>query len=105
MSAAAGDRTFFVAESAIGSNGTGTCPTDRFLRFGVTGSGAITAPRLVGVQVKGMVFALSVSPDGTRLAYSTDCTTDVQSDPVWALHVMDLASGVVSAWSQRGHHD
>jgi hypothetical protein len=98
MSAAAGDRTFFVAESAIGSNGTGTCPTDRFLRFGVTGSGTITAPRLVGVQVKGMVFALSVSPDGTRLAYSTDCM-DVQSDPVWALHVMDLASGVVSTWA------
>jgi hypothetical protein len=99
MSAAAGDRTFFVAESAIGSNGTGTCPTDRFLRFGVSGSGAVTALHQVGVQVKGMVFAPSVSRDGTRLAYSTDCTTVVHSDPFWALHVMDLASGAVSTWT------
>jgi hypothetical protein len=101
MSAAAGDRTFFVTESAIGSNGIGTCPADRFLRFGVTGSGAITAPRQVGAQVKGMVSAPSVSPDGTRLAYSTACTTDVQSAPVWALHVMDLASGAVSTWTNE----
>jgi len=103
VSAAADNRTFIVAESAVGSNGTGTCPVDRFLRFTVTNAGAITGVREVGAHVTGMIRGtiapMAVSPDGTRLAYSTICTTLANPSPVPALHVMNLASGAITTWT------
>jgi len=95
ISAAAGDRTFFVAEQ----RGDGTCPADRFLEFGITNSGVITSLRQVGVRALGMVGSLTAAPGGTRLAYTTVCSTLANPGPVWVLHVMDLASGAVSSWT------
>jgi hypothetical protein len=94
ISAAADDRTFFVAESK-----QGLCPTDRFLEFGVTDSGVPTGLRQVGVYVSGMIGPLAASPGGTRLAYTTVCSTLANPGPTWVLHVMDLASGAVSTWT------
>jgi hypothetical protein len=95
ISAAASDRTFFVAEGS----GSGTCPTDRFLEFSVTGTGTLTGPHQVGVRATGMIGSLAASPDGTRLAYTTVCSTLANPGPVWVVHVMHLASGAVSSWT------
>jgi hypothetical protein len=95
ISAAAGDRAFFVAEQS----GTGLCPADRFQEFSVTGTGLLTGLHQVGVRVTGMIGSLAASPDGTRLAYTTVCSTLANPGPVWVLHVMDLASGAVSSWT------
>jgi len=86
------------AERASASN-QGLCPTDRFLEFGVTDSGVPTGLRQVGVHVSGMIGPLAASPDGTRLAYTTVCSTLANPGPTWVLHVMDLASGAVSTWT------
>ncbi len=94
ISAAASDRTFFVAESS-----QGLCPADRFLEFGVTDSGLPTGLHQVGVPASGMLGPLAASPDGTRLAYTTVCITPAHPGPAWVLHVMDLASGAVSSWT------
>jgi len=94
VSAAADDRTFVVAES-----GLGTCPADRFFRFSVMGTGALTGLRQVAALADGMVEALAVSPDGTRLAFVSVCTTLAHPGPVWILHVIDLASGAVTTWT------
>jgi hypothetical protein len=94
VSAAADDRTFFVAEAATGPS---LCPADKFLEFTVTSAGRITDLHQVGVQVKGMVEGMAASPGGTRLAYSTICESMTSS--VWSLHVMDLSSGTVSSWT------
>jgi hypothetical protein len=94
ISAAASDRTFFVAEST-----PGLCPADRFLEFGVTDSGVPAGLHQVGVDASGMLGPLAASPDGTRLAYTTVCTTPANPGPTWVLHVMDLASGAVSTWT------
>ncbi len=94
ISAAASDRTFFVAESR-----QGLCPADRFLEFGVTGSGVPAGLHQVGVDASGMLGPLAASPDGTRLAYTTVCSTPANPGPTWVLHVMDLASGAVSTWT------
>lgn len=103
ISAAADNRTFIVAESAVGSNGTGTCPVDRFLRFTVTSAGAIAGVRQVGAHVTGMMGGstgpIAVSPDGRRLAYFTICTTLANPSPVPAVHVMNLASGAITTWT------
>jgi len=101
ISAAADDRTFFVAESMEGQNGTGTCPADRFLRFGVTSTGALTGQRGVDAHMhpSGTIGGLTASPDGTRLAYTTVCSTLASPGPDWVLHVLDVASGVVSTWT------
>ncbi|HEY1625388.1 MAG TPA: hypothetical protein VGG16_16480 [Streptosporangiaceae bacterium] len=95
VSAAASDRTFFVAEQ----HGEFTCPSDRFLEFKVAGSGVITGVHQVGSRVSGMIGSLTSSPGGTRLAYTTVCTTPAHPEPVWVVHVMDLASGAVSSWT------
>jgi hypothetical protein len=94
IAAAASDRTFFVAESK-----QGLCPADRFLEFGITGSGVPTGLHQVGTDASGMIGPLAASPDGTRLAYTTVCTTPAHPGPAWVLHVMDLASGAVSTWT------
>jgi hypothetical protein len=94
VSAAGGDRTFFVAESA-----PGLCPADRFLAFGVTDSGVPAGLHQVGVDASGLLGGLAASPDGTRLAYVTDCSTPANPGPTLLLHVMDLASGAVSTWT------
>jgi hypothetical protein len=95
ISAAASDRAFFVAEQS----GTGLCPADRFVEFSVTGTGMLTGLHQVGVRVTGMIGSLAASPDGTRLAYITVCSTLANPGPVWVLHVMDLTSGAVSSWT------
>jgi hypothetical protein len=92
VSAAASDRSFFVAASK-----QGLCPVSEFLEFTVTGSGSITGLHQVGSPITGMVENLAASPGGTRLAYSTICETMTSS--VWALHVMDIATGAVSTWT------
>jgi hypothetical protein len=94
ISAAASDRTFFVAESR-----QGLCPADRFLEFGVTDSGVPAGLHQVGVHASGLLGPLAASPDGTRLAYTTVCSTPANPGPAWVLHVMDLASGAVSTWT------
>jgi hypothetical protein len=95
ISAAANDRTFFVAVQTA----TGTCPADRFVEFGVTGSGKLTGPHPVGGRATGMVQAFAASPAGTKIAYTTVCTTLASPEPNWVLHVMNLASGAVSTWA------
>lgn len=80
-------------------SGSGTCPADRFLEFSVTGTGTPTGPPQAGVRATGMIGSLTASPDGTRLAYTTVCSTPANPGPVWVLHVMDLASGAVSSWT------
>lgn len=95
VSAAASDRTFFVAEQS----GSGTCPADRFLEFGVSGTGTLTGLHQAGGRVTGMIGSLAASPDGTRLAYTTVCSTQANPGPVWVLHVMNLASGAISSWT------
>lgn len=95
ISAAASDRTFFVAEQS----GSGTCPADRFLEFSVTGTGTLTGLHQAGGRVMGMIGSLAASPDGIRLAYTTVCSTPANPGPVWVLHVMHLASGAVSSWT------
>jgi hypothetical protein len=92
--AAASDRTFFVAES-----GPGLCPVNRFLEFGITEAGVPAGLHQVGVDASGLLGSLAVSPDGTRLAYTTDCSTPANPGPTYLLHVMDLASGAVSTWT------
>jgi hypothetical protein len=94
ISAAASDRTFFVAESR-----PGLCPADRFLEFGVTDNGVPTGLHQVGVDASGLLGPLAASPDGTRLAYTTVCSTPANPGPTWVLHVMNLASGAVSTWT------
>ncbi len=92
-----GDRTFFVAESR-----PGLCPADRFVEFGVTGTGVPAGLRQVGVDASGMLGGLAASPDGTRLAYVTDCSTPANPGPTLLLQVIDLASGAVSTWTADG---
>ena len=77
----------------------GLCPADRFLEFGVTDSGVPVGLHQVGVDASGMLGPLAASPDGARLAYTTVCTTPANPGPTWVLHVMDLASGAVSTWT------
>jgi hypothetical protein len=99
IAAAADDRTFYLAEGKIGNNSTGTCPSSRILEFGITSAGAVTGLHQVGVRVTGVISSLTASPDQTRLAYTTVCTTHASPLPDWVLHVMDLPSGTVSTWT------
>jgi hypothetical protein len=98
MSATAGDRTFFVSETPVQNPAKpNLCPANRFLRFDVTATGAVTGLRQAGRQVAGLNLQLAASPDGTRLAYWAYCG----SEPAWGLHVMNLASGAVSSWTSN----
>jgi hypothetical protein len=74
VSAAADDRTCLVAETGLGS-----CPGDRFFRFSVTGTGALFGLHQVAARADGLVEALAVSPDGTRVAFVSVCTTPIPS--------------------------
>jgi hypothetical protein len=96
VSATAGDRTFFVSETPVQNDRKpNLCPANRFLRFSITATGAVTGLRQVGRQVNGLNLQLAASPDGTRLAYFAYCGVN----SVWTLHVMNLASGALSTWT------
>jgi hypothetical protein len=96
ISAAANDRTFFLAEQ---HGQISSCPTDRFVEFSITSNGVPTGLHQVGSDATGMVGSLTASPDGSRLAYTTVCNTVARPGPTWVLHVMNLPSGKVSTWT------
>jgi len=99
VSVSADDRTFFVT---AGTDTECAPPTPtRFYRFTVTATGRVSGLRIVGKPVIGdMVSQFSVSPDGTKVAYTNQSCPEEPPGPSDAgvIKVMDLASGTVRSW-------
>lgn len=100
LTADASDREFYVASWP---SCTSAVPVSRFYRITITGSGQISGYHAVGVPVSGIVNALAVSPDGSRMAYAIQSTERCVNPPFKepspsAVHIMDLATGSVRTW-------
>lgn len=99
LTAAASDRVFFVG----GATKCSTAPTvSRFYRITITGSGRISGMTTVGSPLRGMVDDMTVSPDGSRMAYtlapSPRCQNPVNTQPRDVVRIMNLATGAVRTW-------
>jgi hypothetical protein len=95
ISAAADNSTFFVSTADVRAN----CPTNRFYRFSVSGSGKISGFDLVGPAMTGGISTMSVSPDGSRLAVAgATCVSSAHPNPVLKVQVGYLDTGSLRTW-------
>jgi hypothetical protein len=95
ISAAADNTSFFVSAADVRV----ICPTNRFYRFSVSGSGKISGFDLVGPTMTGEIGAMSASPDGSRIAaVGTTCTSAAHPNPVLTVQVRYLDTNSVRTW-------
>jgi len=99
LTAAAGDRAFFIAEYPC----TGTAvPRTTFYRITITGSGRISGIAPAARSIRGMVTSLAVSSDGSQMAYNA--LTRVCAGPGSGLpgegsvSVVNMSTGAVRTW-------
>lgn len=99
LTAAAGDRDFFIAEYPCTRAAAPVVTT--FYRITITDSGRISGIVPAG-HVQGMVTSLAVSPDGSQMAYNAlpgACAGHrLGSTGAGSVSVTDLATGAVRTW-------
>jgi hypothetical protein len=98
VSASTDPREFFVRATTAGCS---AASASSFFRFGVNGAGQISGFGPVGPQVHAFVSQFSVSPNASRIAFTTgDCGVGPNGANAQqaAVHVMTLSSGRVVTW-------
>jgi hypothetical protein len=106
LTAAAGDRAFYMAEYPCTRTGV---PLTTFHRITITGSGRISGIAAAGRPIRGMVTTLAVSPDGSQMAYNA--VTRVCAGPgrnfpgAGSVSVEDLSTGTVRTWQDTTVQD
>jgi hypothetical protein len=99
LTAAAGDRAFFIAEYPC----TGTAvPRTTFYRITITDSGRISGIAPAARPIRGMVTSLAVSSDGSQMAYNAltrVCAGSGSGLPgAGSVSVVDMSTGTVRTW-------
>ena len=110
LTVAAGDRAFYIGEYKCIQT---AIPRTTFYRITITGSGRISSMAPAGRPVEGMVTALAVSPDGSRMAYSAlqhACAVRMPSLKAMlkgasSVNVTDLSTGTVRTWQYASGQD
>jgi hypothetical protein len=101
LTAEASDRAFYIASAPVCAPRTMKATSQaRFYRITINGSGRISGIHPVGSPVRDLVSSLSVSPDGSQLAYTVipSCGSPASSQLRAGIHVMNLSTGAVRTW-------
>jgi hypothetical protein len=91
--AAAGDRTFYIAQGDV------TCPDKTQLyRLAISATGRIMGLLRIGLVLRTSILGLAVAPDGRHLAYLASKDCGQIPDAHLAVTVLDLTSGATRTW-------
>jgi hypothetical protein len=99
VSASTSNREFFVKAATTARCSAGS--VTRFYRFFITGTGQISGFGPVGPEIRGLVGQFSASPDGSRMAFTTQACgigpggANAQQP---AIEVMALSTGDIVTW-------